>query len=115
MHGRSYASPVSALSPWGSHFYPALSVSSAAKWAQEESRLWEDRQASIKEANRWSAEVDLAHTQCPSRLCRICPLPLLRLSAFTLAFCPAGRQIPMAHCGGRQSIWFHFTGRVVKV
>lgn len=47
--GRSYASPASsALSPWGSHFYPALSVSSAAKWAQEESRLWEDRQTSIE-------------------------------------------------------------------
>lgn len=24
MPGRSYASPASALSPWGSHFYPAL-------------------------------------------------------------------------------------------
>lgn len=113
MHGRSHASPASALSPRGSHFYPALSVSSAAKWAQEESSLWEDRQASVTEANRWSAEVGLAHTQCPSRLCRICPLPLLHHPG--LALCPAGRPIPMAHCGGRQSIWSHFTGRAMKV
>lgn len=52
VQGRSQASSAFALSPWGSHFffffYPALSVSSAAKWAQEESRLWEDRQTSIK-------------------------------------------------------------------
>lgn len=113
MHGRSYASPASALSPWGSHFYPALSVSSAAKWAQEESRLWEDRQASIKEANGWSAEVGLAHTQCPSRLCRIRPLPLLHLSSFTLG--RSALQIPTAHCVGRQSIWSPFTGRAMKV
>lgn len=28
------------------------------------------------------------HTQCPSRLCRLCPQPLLRLSAFPLGILP---------------------------
>lgn len=97
MQGRSTTSPASALSPWGSHFYPALSASSSAKWAQEESLLWETGRP-YKEANRRRSEVGLAATRSAHL-------------SFATAAC---ELIPMAPCGGRQSIWSHFIDRVME-
>lgn len=83
--GRSYASSASALSPWGSHFYPALFSFLLSKMGTGREPAVGGPAGRLKKqtgAPMRSAWHD--NTQCPSRLCRLCPRPLLHLSSFTL-------------------------------
>lgn len=91
--GRSYASPASALSPWGSHFYPALFSFLLSKMGTgREPAVGGPAEHILKKQTdaplRWAWH---DHTQFPSRLDKVCQLPPLLLSSFTLAFGPAGQ------------------------